>query len=116
MSRLESVENSTHTPWHLRDNWEPMHVEITSSDLRVEGTIPSDLDGLYVRTGPNPATGSSPHWFFGDGMLHGVRIRDGKAEWYRNQFVNSPSAASARNLPYDRVPELARGTGNTHRR
>jgi carotenoid cleavage dioxygenase len=114
MSRIDTAENSAHTPWHLRDNWEPMQVEITSTDLRVEGTIPPELDGLYVRTGPNPASGTSPHWFFGDGMLHGVRIRDGKAEWYRNQFVNTPSSASARKLPYDRVPELARGTGNTH--
>ena len=54
MSRLDTAENSAHTPWHLRDNWEPMQVEITSSDLRVEGTIPPELDGLYVRTGPTP--------------------------------------------------------------
>ncbi|MCE2817864.1 MAG: carotenoid oxygenase family protein [Ilumatobacteraceae bacterium] len=86
MSLLESGEN--HTPWHLRDNWEPMQVEITSTDLRVDGVIPPELNGLYVRTGPNPASGTSPHWFFGDGMLHGVRIRDGKAEWYASKDLS----------------------------
>ena len=90
MSRLDTAENSAHTPWHLRDNWEPMHVEIKSTDLRVEGTIPSELDGLYVRTGPNPASGTSPHWFFGDGMVHGIRLEGGQAKWYRNRYVRTP--------------------------
>jgi len=28
------------------------------------------------------------HWFSGDGMVHGICIRDGKAVWYRNRYVN----------------------------
>ena len=46
--------------------------------------------GLYVRNGSNPRSGTSPHWFLGDGMLHGVRVERGKAVWYRNRWVRTP--------------------------
>jgi len=39
---------------------------------------------------PNPGSGIDPavhHWFLGAGMVHGVRLRDGRAEWYRNRRV-----------------------------
>ena len=29
------------------------------------------------------------HWFLGTGMVHGLRIRDGQVEWYRNRYVRS---------------------------
>jgi carotenoid cleavage dioxygenase len=35
----------------------------------------------------------SEHPFLGDGMVHGVRLRDGKAEWYRNRYVRTPFIA-----------------------
>ena len=43
-----------------------------------------------MRNGSNPRSGTSPHWFLGDGMLHGVRIERGKAVWYRNRWVRTP--------------------------
>ena len=54
------------------------------------GTLPPGLDGLFVRNGPNPQfLPLGPyHWFDGDGMLHGVRIRDGKAS-YLNRYVRT---------------------------
>jgi carotenoid cleavage dioxygenase len=58
--------------------------------LKVTGSIPDELDGRYVRTGANPLSGTSAHPFFGDGMVHGVRLREGKAEWYRNRYVQTP--------------------------
>ena len=59
-----------------RDNYVPVADELTEFDLTVEGAIPAELDGWYLRNGPNPrqATG---HWFSGDGMIHGVRIEAG---------------------------------------
>jgi carotenoid cleavage dioxygenase len=54
----------------------------------VTGSIPEFLDGRYLRNGPNPLSEVDPaayHWFMGDGMVHGVRLRGGKAEWYRNR-------------------------------
>ena len=54
------------------------------------GTLPADLDGLYVRTGPNPRFEPEGryHWFDGDGMVHGIRFRDGRAT-YRNRWVRT---------------------------
>jgi carotenoid cleavage dioxygenase-like enzyme len=77
-------------PWWLQNNFEPVFEEITETDLEVRGSIPSSLDGLYVRNGSNPQAANNTHWFFGDGMLHGVRIRDGRALWYRNRYIRTP--------------------------
>jgi len=77
-------------PLHLRGNWTPTQTEHTITDLKVTGTIPAELDGRYLRNGANPITGFSDHPFIGDGMVHGVRLRDGKAEWYRNRYVQTP--------------------------
>ena len=40
--------------------------------------------------GSNPASGDSPHWFFGDGMVHGIRFENGAAIAYRSRYVNTP--------------------------
>ncbi|MFI6483414.1 carotenoid oxygenase family protein [Nonomuraea sp. NPDC050663] len=70
----------------------PVEAELTVFDLPVTGRIPPELNGRYLRNGPNPINLDDPgygHWFTGPGMLHGVRLRDGKAEWYRNRWVRS---------------------------
>ncbi len=82
------------TPVHLRGNGRPISEERTLTTLKVTGTIPAELDGRFVRNGANPFTGTSTHPFFGDGMLHGVRVRDGRAEWYRNRYVQTPFIAN----------------------
>jgi carotenoid cleavage dioxygenase len=76
-------------PWWLQGNYAPVMDEIEAFDLPVRGAIPPELTGLYVRNGSNPQKSDSPHWFFGDGMLHGVRIENGKARWYRNRYVRT---------------------------
>ena len=82
------------TPVHLRGNGRPVTEERTLTALKVTGTIPAELDGRFVRNGANPFTGTSAHPFFGDGMVHGIRLRDGKAEWYRNRYVQTPFIAN----------------------
>ena len=69
----------------------PVTQERTISDLRVTGAIPPELSGRYVRIGPNPFRPDprGHHWFVGDGMVHGVCLKGGKAEWYRNRYVRS---------------------------
>ncbi len=77
-------------PFWMQGNFAPVAEEATAIDLSVEGAIPPELNGLYVRNGANPRRGVSGHWFLGDGMVHGVSIRGGKAEWYRNRWVRTP--------------------------
>ena len=88
------AEVAESTPVHLRGNGRPITEERTLTALKVTGTIPAELDGRFVRNGANPFTGTSSHPFFGDGMVHGIRLRDGKAEWYRNRYVQTPFIAN----------------------
>jgi 8'-apo-carotenoid 13,14-cleaving dioxygenase len=69
----------------------PIDGERTIENLAVTGTIPVELSGRYVRIGPNPFKPDprGHHWFVGDGMVHGVRLHGGKAEWYRNRYIRS---------------------------
>ena len=77
--------------WWLNGNFAPVTAEVESTELSVvHGALPMELSGLYVRNGSNPATGDSTHWFFGDGMVHGVHLADGKATSYRNRYVRTP--------------------------
>ncbi len=76
-------------PWWLEGNFGPVHTETTATDLTVTGTLPKALTGLYVRNGSNPLKGISPHWFLGDGMVHGVQLEAGKATWYRNRWIRT---------------------------
>lgn len=71
-------------------NFRPVSEEVTETSLKVEGAIPPELRGLYVRNGTNASTGVAEHFFGGDGMLHGVRLEGGEARWYRNRYVDTP--------------------------
>jgi carotenoid cleavage dioxygenase len=71
-------------------NYAPVADELTEYSLPVDGAIPAELDGWYLRNGPNPRQATA-HWFAGDGMIHGVRIEDGQAKWYRNRWVRTDS-------------------------
>ena len=71
--------------------WRPQTTEWRADDLvAVEGEIPADLDGIYLRNTENPLHPAlkTYHPFDGDGMLHIVGFRDGKA-FYRNRFVRT---------------------------
>ena len=79
MASPDTSEAAADQPFHLQGNFAPVTEEVTAMDLEVvEGSIPPELCGLYARNGANPATGTSGHWFMGDGMLHGfASSRDG---------------------------------------
>jgi carotenoid cleavage dioxygenase-like enzyme len=71
--------------------------EITADDLQVTGDLPAELEGRWLRNGPNPIgelDRASHHWFVGSAMVHGVRLRDGRAEWYRNRWIRSEESAA----------------------
>ena len=81
---------------YLQGNFAPVLEEVTATDLAVTGEVPEALSGRYLRNGPNPSAPPEPstyHWFTGDGMVHGIRLRDGRAEWYRNRWVRSAEVA-----------------------
>jgi len=87
---------------YLEGNFAPVRQEATVFDLPVTGTLPAFLDGRYLRNGPNPVTDVDPstyHWFTGSGMVHGIRIGDGRAQWYRNRSVRSKDVATALGEP-----------------
>jgi carotenoid cleavage dioxygenase-like enzyme len=71
-------------------NYAPVPDELTAFDLPVEGAIPTELNGWYLRNGPNPREAAG-HWCAGDGMIHGVRLEKGRAAWYRNRWVRTES-------------------------
>jgi carotenoid cleavage dioxygenase len=77
-------------PWWLQGGFAPVDEEVDTTDLEVDGALPPELVGLYVRNGSNPRTGTSPHWFLGDGMVHGLRLEAGRATSYRNRYVRTP--------------------------
>ncbi len=80
----------------------PMTGEVTLESLAVTGTIPPELNGRYLRNGPNPAIAPNPasyHWFTGAGMVHGIAIEHGKAAWYRNRWVRGTEACKALGEP-----------------
>ena len=102
-------------PFHLRGNSAPVRSEVTAFDLPVQGMIPRDLNGRYIRNGPNPKTGTSRFVFAGDGMLHGVALRDGRAIWYRNRWVRTRAfVENAKFFKEDFTPDVTVGVANTH--
>ena len=74
----------------LNGNNAPVLSEDIFEDMEVIGEIPTDLNGLYVRNGPNAYF--PPDWRYhaydGDGMLHAVQFQGGKVT-YRNRFIQT---------------------------
>ncbi|SAK85514.1 carotenoid 9,10-9',10' cleavage dioxygenase [Caballeronia arationis] len=97
MNREPAHDFTSGSPY-LTANFAPVEVETTAFDLKVTGSIPAELAGRFLRIGPNPATppdAASYHWFAATGMAHGLRLRDGKAEWFRSRFVKDAAASTA---------------------
>lgn len=98
---------------YLSGPYAPVPNEVTESRLRVTGTLPPELNGVFARIGPNPMRVDNPavyHWFTGDGMVHGLRLRDGEALWYRNRWVGSDSVN--RQLGRASAPGLRHGVSD----
>lgn len=99
---------------YLEGNFGPVTEEVTAFDLRVTGEIPRELSGRLLRIGPNPIGTTDPakyHWFTGNGMVHGLRLRDGRAEWYRNRWVADDGVTAFRNQPKTPGPRHGMGVG-----
>lgn len=102
-------------PIYLAGHLEPVPDEIDAVDLPIIGALPPELNGRYLRNGPNPLPGQDPgHLFFGPGMVHGIRLRAGRAEWYRNRWVRTTSLQGASFLRSDWSLDLTAVPANTH--
>jgi carotenoid cleavage dioxygenase-like enzyme len=77
-------------PVHFADD-----VHLSGAFEPVDGELPDDLRGAYVRNGPNPKFEPLSYTYplDGDGMLHGIWIDDDGAR-YRNRYVMTKALAA----------------------
>jgi carotenoid cleavage dioxygenase-like enzyme len=91
---LEPIDPASHP--YLSGRFAPVHDEVETKDLTVEGAIPTDIAGAFIRNGANPQLtplGSYTYPMEGDAMLHGVWLEGGRAR-YRNRFVRTKGFAA----------------------
>jgi len=94
LRRLEitpDLEGDERLDWWMRGNYGPLDTEGFYEDLEVIGSLPPELSGTFLRNGSNPKGESPQHWFFGDGMIHGIHFERGKVKWYRNAWIQTPA-------------------------
>jgi carotenoid cleavage dioxygenase-like enzyme len=96
MERLPPVKTSLGPSNHpyLNGAWTPLHEEVDATELDViEGAIPHDIDGIYLRNTENQL--HQPlgryHPFDGDGMVHQIDFR-GR---HRRPIATASSAPAA---------------------
>jgi carotenoid cleavage dioxygenase-like enzyme len=81
------------SPAPLSGVFAPQRREIDADRLPVDGELPAEINGDYLRNGPNPRFGPlglAPAVLDADAMLHRVSFRDGRAS-YANRFVRTPA-------------------------
>jgi all-trans-8'-apo-beta-carotenal 15,15'-oxygenase len=90
MSEFEAVRQG----WKL--GFRSLEAEIVAPvEMEVRGALPAGLEGTLFRNGPARLDVYGErlrHWFDGDGMIHALRIEDGRAT-YQNRFVATPGKA-----------------------
>ncbi|GAB5450794.1 MAG: carotenoid oxygenase family protein [Halioglobus sp.] len=90
---------------YLHGVYAPTVNELHAQGLEVEGELPADLEGAYLRNGPNPVyqPANRHHPFDGDGMVHAVYFHGGKAS-YRNRYVQTAALAQEREQGLSKSP------------
>jgi len=75
---------------YITDVFAPVLDEEVHMDLPVTGEIPTDLNGVYLRNGPNPRfePKGDYHPFDGDGMLHSAYFEKGQLT-IRNKWIQT---------------------------
>lgn len=118
LSTDPAATRDDHENPYLQGTYAAIRDELIVEGLSVQGTLPIGLDGTYMRIGPNPIIppdGKTHHWFAGDGMIHAVRIKDGRALWYRNRYIRSNRVSAVLGEPPAPGPRYERGdTVNTN--
>jgi carotenoid cleavage dioxygenase-like enzyme len=70
---------------YLHGHFAPVADECREETLEIEGELPADLEGCYLVNSPNQRfkPPGKYHYYDGDGMLHALYLRDGKASYAR---------------------------------
>src|SRR6266436_5239389 len=92
IERALDVERFNRASLYDHAGFRPVRKELSHAPIRVTGTIPRDLDGVYIRNGTNrqfDRTHVRYHVFNGAGMLHQIQILNGEAT-YSNTYVRTP--------------------------
>lgn len=74
----------------LAGNFAPVQETAPVACDKIQGTLPACVDGVYIRNGSNPryVPRGGHHLLEGDGMLHAVRIKDGRVT-FCSRFVRT---------------------------
>ncbi|KAI4327889.1 hypothetical protein L6164_020300 [Bauhinia variegata] len=94
----------------LSQNFAPVE-ELPPTECEViEGSLPPCLDGAYIRNGPNPQflPRGPYHLFDGDGMLHSIRISQGKATLC-SRYVKTYKYNIENEVGYPLIPNVFSG-------
>jgi carotenoid cleavage dioxygenase-like enzyme len=86
-----------------------VHREISHGPVTITGTLPKDLEGVFIRNGVNPQfdpLSSRYHMFAGAGMLHLIQIKDGIAT-YSNCYIRTPRFEVERAIGREVYPNFA---------
>ena len=76
--------------------------ETTQWQFEIQGKIPTGLNGLLLRSGPNPLNMPQPdlhHWFMGDGMLHGLKLQQGQVKWFKSKYIQTDTIQKSYRQP-----------------
>ncbi|KAK0598154.1 hypothetical protein LWI29_032122 [Acer saccharum] len=98
-------------PTHvLSNNFAPVD-ELPPTECEViQGSLPPCLDGAYIRNGPNPQylPRGPYHLCDGDGMLHSIKISQGRAI-FCSRYVNTNKYIAERDAGSSLVPNFFSG-------
>lgn len=92
--------------------FDPVQSELSGVSLAIEGELPAELDGVFLRNGTNALVPPRRrHMFDGEAMLHVIEFRGGEAR-YSNTTVRTPRAAyveKAGRNPFMGIADLTSG-------
>ena len=93
--------------WWTTGGFKPVPDEVEISEFLIEGEIPKHLNGLYIRNGGNYRGEEAPHYFTGDGMLHGLWLENGRARHYRNRWVQTSLIQENKSVSLDKADNMS---------